>query len=318
MLEVALRFERAFEMYHEEDPYFERDLLEGDGGGRPMDFDWVILKGMIQMLHIFYRVTLTVSGTTSTTSNVYLHDNSEIAALLNEWVSGRSPYPEFREMAVKMKEKWDKYWGNLDKLNFLIFFAMILDLRFVDVTFGTRTIEKYKHKKQIHGVESKTELGRYWDEDPEVDDIDVLKWWSVNSGRYPILASMSREILAIPISTVASESTFNTGGRVLDEFRSSLAPSMVEGLICLQDWIRLRKEKQVVDDLEEVEKLQEEFAKIDFALSIIDIPIDPIIFLARSNDGFVFLNFIWLASRLGISRKKVYNLSKRKKWFLSS
>ncbi|WOL16645.1 Myb family transcription factor [Canna indica] len=146
MLEVALRFERAFERYHKEDPCFERDLLEGDGGGRPMDFDW---------------------------------------------------------------------------------------------------------KKQILGVESKTELDRYWDEDPEADDIDVLKWWSVNSGRYPILASMSQEIFAIPIFTVTSESTFSTGGRVLDEFRSSLAPSMVEGLICLQDWIRLRKEKQVVDDLEE-------------------------------------------------------------------
>ncbi|WOL08587.1 zinc finger BED domain-containing protein RICESLEEPER 2-like [Canna indica] len=346
MLEVALRFERAFERYHEEDPCFERDLLEGDGGGRPMDFDWVILKGLVQMLQIFYRVTLTVSGTISATSNVYLHDISEIAALLNEWVSDRSPYPEFREMVVKMKEKWDKYWGNPDKLNFLIFFAMILDPRckfglaefaleemfgeektklisrkmkdkffelfneyserfnngqlrripseisgsssshassmqppslprapVVDVTFGTRRIiEKYKQKKQILGVESKTELDRYWDEDPEADDVDVLKWWSVNSGRYPILASMSREILAILISTVASESTFSTGGRVLDEFRSSLAPSMVEGLICLQDWIRLRKGKQVVDDLEEVEKLQEEFAKIDFAPPIIDIP----------------------------------------------
>ncbi|WOL11566.1 zinc finger BED domain-containing protein RICESLEEPER 3-like [Canna indica] len=32
-------------------------------------------------------------------------------------------------MVVKMKEKWDKYWENLDKLNFLIFFAMILDPR---------------------------------------------------------------------------------------------------------------------------------------------------------------------------------------------
>ncbi|WOL10773.1 zinc finger BED domain-containing protein RICESLEEPER 2-like [Canna indica] len=117
----------------------------------------------------------------------------------------------------------------------------------VDVTFGTRrTNEKYKQKKQIFVVESKTELDRYWDDDPEADDVDVLKWWSVNSG--------------------------STGGRVLDEFQSSLALSMVEGLICLQEWIRLRKGKQVVDDLEEVEKLQEEFAKIDFAPPIMDIP----------------------------------------------
>ncbi|WOL08292.1 zinc finger BED domain-containing protein RICESLEEPER 2-like [Canna indica] len=33
LLEVALRFERAFERYHEEDHYFEKNLVEGDAGG---------------------------------------------------------------------------------------------------------------------------------------------------------------------------------------------------------------------------------------------------------------------------------------------
>ena len=48
---------------------------------------------------------------------------------------------------------------------------------------------------------------------------------------------MARDILAIQVSTVASESAF-TGGRVLDPFRSSLSPSMVQALICTQNWIR--------------------------------------------------------------------------------
>ncbi|KAL3618496.1 hypothetical protein CASFOL_037578 [Castilleja foliolosa] len=59
-----------------------------------------------------------------------------------------------------------------------------------------------------------------------------------NTPRFPILSKMARDILAIPISSVASESAFSTGGRVLSTYRSSLAPNMVEALICAEDWLR--------------------------------------------------------------------------------
>jgi hypothetical protein len=38
------------------------------------------------------------------------------------------------------------------------------------------------------------------------------------------------------VSTVSSESTFSTVGRIIEERRSSLAPDMVEALTCLKDW----------------------------------------------------------------------------------
>ncbi|KAL4561552.1 hypothetical protein LXL04_033719 [Taraxacum kok-saghyz] len=42
----------------------------------------------------------------------------------------------------------------------------------------------------------------------------------------------------MPNSTVASESAFSVGGRVIDRYRSSLNPETAEALICAQDWIR--------------------------------------------------------------------------------
>jgi hypothetical protein len=75
----------------------------------------------------------------------------------------------------------------------------------------------------------------------------------VNSTKFPIVAKIARDVLAIRITTVASESAFSTGGRVLDPFRSSLAPKMVEALICLQNWLRstpLSYDFDMVDEAE--------------------------------------------------------------------
>ncbi|XP_049388772.1 elongation factor 1-delta-like [Solanum stenotomum] len=74
---------------------------------------------------------------------------------------------------------------------------------------------------------------------------------------------MARDVLSIHVSTVASESAFSTGGRILDSYRISLSPKTVEALICTQQWIRsLSKEWKVQNYLEEVQKI-EEIEKVD-------------------------------------------------------
>ena len=68
---------------------------------------------------------------------------------------------------------------------------------------------------------------------------------------------MAHDILAIPISTVASESTFNTSGWVLDAFRSSLTPKLVKALICDQDWIKTPNiDMSVEENIDEVESFE--------------------------------------------------------------
>ena len=63
---------------------------------------------------------------------------------------------------------------------------------------------------------------------------------------------MCVDILAIQISTVASESDFSTGGRVLDPYRTSLSTKIVEALICTQDWVRKSRKPINVDSLEDL------------------------------------------------------------------
>ena len=54
-------------------------------------------------------------------------------------------------------------------------------------------------------------------------NFEVLGWWMDNSSRYPMLSKVAKDVLAVPVSTVASESAFSTEGRIVDPFRSSLS-----------------------------------------------------------------------------------------------
>jgi hypothetical protein len=72
----------------------------------------------------------------------------------------------------------------------------------------------------------------------EGEEFDVLRWWKRNQDQYPVLAKMARDFLAIPLSTVASESTFSTTSMLIDKYRSSLSSETVEALICAKDWLK--------------------------------------------------------------------------------
>ena len=69
-------------------------------------------------------------------------------------------------------------------------------------------------------MENKSELDRYLlesFEDLDVEDFDILMWWKMNSSRYQVLSQIAHDVLASHVSTIASESTFSTGGRVLKD-----------------------------------------------------------------------------------------------------
>ncbi|KAK3212211.1 hypothetical protein Dsin_016917 [Dipteronia sinensis] len=103
-------------------------------------------------------------------------------------------------------------------------------------------------------TQMKTELDYYLDEPviPRDDTFDILKWWNVNASKYPTLHCIARDILAILVSTVASESAFSTGGRFVSPHRSRLHAKTIEALMCTQDW--LWNELNVESEFEAFEK----------------------------------------------------------------
>ncbi|KAL6596654.1 hypothetical protein ACP70R_047297 [Stipagrostis hirtigluma subsp. patula] len=67
-----------------------------------------------------------------------------------------------------------------------------------------------------------SELDRYLEEEtmPVDVELDILQHWKMHSTRLPILSCMARDLLAVPASSVASESAFSTGERVISDYRS--------------------------------------------------------------------------------------------------
>ncbi|CAI0460738.1 unnamed protein product [Linum tenue] len=62
-------------------------------------------------------------------------------------------------------------------------------------------------------------------------------WWKLNGLKYPTLQAIARDFLAIPITSVASESAFSSGGRLIDPHRSRLHYDTIEAMMCTRSWI---------------------------------------------------------------------------------
>ncbi|RWR72994.1 zinc finger BED domain-containing protein RICESLEEPER 1-like protein [Cinnamomum micranthum f. kanehirae] len=126
----------------------------------------------------------------------------------------------------------------------------------------TSHISKFrKYLNEVVSNEGKSEVDKYLEETVEKIDpntsFDILNWWKVNPPRYGVLSQAAQDVLAILVSTVASKFAFSSRGLVLDQFRSSLIPKLVEALICTQDWLRDSAVSiDVEDNMDEIEAIE--------------------------------------------------------------
>jgi hypothetical protein len=103
----------------------------------------------------------------------------------------------------------------------------------------TDTFDDYMSKQPVvTSTNVRTELDLYLEEPllPRTQDLDIIQWWQIAGLKYRTLRKIARDVLAIPVTSVASESAFSTSGRIISPHHSRLAPSMIEALMCMQAW----------------------------------------------------------------------------------
>lgn len=100
------------------------------------------------------------------------------------------------------------------------------------------------------------------DREKKEDIFDILGGWKANSIKFPIFSKLARHVLAMPISIVASESTFSTNGHVIDKYRSLLSTKTTEAFIRTQDW---QGDLELVSRMtsKQIDELNEKLASIE-------------------------------------------------------
>ncbi len=82
------------------------------------------------------------------------------------------------------------------------------------------------------------ELAEYLKEKVSKPSEDILVYWNLNKGRWPQLAAMARDVLAVTATSASSERSFSVAKDLLGLARYLLLPEIMEESSCLRSWIR--------------------------------------------------------------------------------
>ncbi|KAK4403849.1 Zinc finger BED domain-containing protein RICESLEEPER 2 [Sesamum angolense] len=119
---------RTVVRYEMSDADFRGDFMpDGPYGkiGLPTKYDWDMMERFVKVLQYFYKLIVQISGSFYVTSNMFLDEISEVDYKMNEWL--RSDDDILVDMARQIKVKFDKYWGDVEKMNMMLYVAVMLD-----------------------------------------------------------------------------------------------------------------------------------------------------------------------------------------------
>ncbi|KAK9992393.1 hypothetical protein SO802_027378 [Lithocarpus litseifolius] len=300
-------------MDFEDDGYSSYFRTKEDSGGLgfPCMSDFQNCRTFVTFLRLFYNATKKFSDSLYVTSNAFYEEIFVIQESISNLVKSQNTL--LKNTVTNMQTKFKKYCGEGEKINLLLYVAVVFDprkkLRFFMFSFseiygnavaevmvdkvkdllyklynfyssihspnvqeqsGSGRIElesdasdpyvmvhsRYERFVQVkQSVGCSNELEKYLPENCDgrkYVNFEILEWWKDNCSRYQVLSKVFKDVLVVPVSTVASESAFSTGGHIVDQFRSSLSPLMVQNLVCSQNWLQVTvpiSHRQLRDDV---------------------------------------------------------------------
>ncbi|KAH9668696.1 BED-type domain-containing protein [Citrus sinensis] len=266
MLMTVLKFQAAFDRMAEVDKPYEAYFAEKENNVRRVgplgSDDWESAERIVKFLKVFYDATLFFSASLSMTSNLCYNTigliESSLTALqesIDPWVSS---------MAY-MKDLLNEFYDAYSAFSASSTPSMYGESGVSASYGGTSSSQRFTTEVNLVDI-----TGGEYDDAFQVSRpfLGYARKWRVNGLKYPILKKIARDVLSVPVSTVASESAFSTGRRIIDEYRSSLTPAMVEALICTESWLQPKLFANPVYNLQEDIKeqmfymeLQEELIK---------------------------------------------------------
>ncbi|XP_028068326.1 zinc finger BED domain-containing protein RICESLEEPER 1-like [Camellia sinensis] len=128
---------------------------------------------------MFYNATKRFSGSLFVTSNTFYTEIFVIENMIGQLIKDNDPI--LSSMAKKMKEKFDKYWANGEKINLLLYVAIVLNPRrkmtYLQFYFSTIFGGDVVKVKEISG--SISELDKYLGDIEKGGtnaQFDILEW----------------------------------------------------------------------------------------------------------------------------------------------
>ena len=85
---------------------------------------------------------------------------------------------------------------------------------------------------QMPAIQTSAVIGKNTDGSDITQDVDVLVWWrDVGQARFPRIAVMARQFLAIPAASATAERVFSFAGLTLSDLRKSLFEGTLEAIM---------------------------------------------------------------------------------------